>query len=176
MSLFFNVLSSINNPNQQGSVDQLSSVVGSLQDLASSQGIDNSQMVTMLNALGGALQPVLKDQAGALGGAGQLEGVLSKLAGSGSMAMLQAAIPPQIQQEIIQSVAQKTGVNAGMIQSMLPKLLPVITGLLGMGSTKPGVAGKNSLLDAFLNSSGQGNATDLGTVMKFANRFLNAPA
>lgn len=175
MSLFFDVLSSINNPNQKGSVEQLSSVVGSLQELASSQGIDNTQMFAMLNALGSALQPVLNDQAAALGGAGQLESILGKLAGSGSLAMLQSAIPPQIQQEIIQSVAQKTGVNAATIQSMLPKLLPIIVGLLGMGATKPGTAGNNGLLEAFLNS-GQGNATDLGTVMKFANRFLNAPA
>ena len=38
MSLFFDVLSAINNPNQQGSVEQLGSVVESLQQLASRQG------------------------------------------------------------------------------------------------------------------------------------------
>lgn len=47
-------------------------------------------------------------------------------------------------------------------------------GLLSIGA-KPGMAGGgNALLNAFLNSGGSGT-TDLGTVMKFAGRFLNPP-
>ncbi|HIK45938.1 MAG TPA: DUF937 domain-containing protein [Leptolyngbyaceae cyanobacterium M65_K2018_010] len=173
MSLFFDVLSSINNPNQQGSVDQLSSVFGSLQQLAGSQGVNADQMSSMLNALGGALQPALKQQAGTLG-AGQLENLVTQLAGPGGLASLQSAIPPQMQQQLIQAVAQKSGLNAGLIQTMLPKLLPVVMGLLGMGAAKPGRGGGNALLNAFLNTNGAGG-TDLGTVMKFAGRFLNPP-
>jgi hypothetical protein len=47
MSLFFDVLSSINNPNQQGSVDQLGSVFNSVQQLASSQGMNTDQMSSL---------------------------------------------------------------------------------------------------------------------------------
>jgi hypothetical protein len=174
MSLFFDVLSSINNPNQQGSIDQLSSVMTSVQQLAGSQGINTDQMGGILNALGDALQPTLKQQATAMGN-GQLEGMLGKLSGAGGAAALAAAIPPQMQQQIIEAVAQKSGFNAGMIQTMLPKLLPVVIGLLGMGAAKPGaVSGGNPLLKAFLNS-GSANTTDLGTVVKFADRFLNPP-
>jgi hypothetical protein len=173
MSLFFDVLSSINNPNQQGSVDQLGSVFNSVQQLASSQGMNTDQMSSVLNALGGSLQPVLQQQAGSLG-AGQLDGMLSKLSSAGGLAALQSAIPPQMQEQLIQSVAQKSGLNAGMVQSMLPQLLPVVMGLLGMGATKPGASGGNGLLNAFLNS-GKSGTTDLGTVMNFAGRFLNPP-
>ncbi|MGF1570810.1 MAG: DUF937 domain-containing protein [Nodosilinea sp.] len=174
MSLFFDVLSSINSPNQQGSIDQLSSVTSSLQQLASSQGINPDQMSSVLNALGGALQPALKQQAGTMG-AGQLEGMVGKLAGAGGLSALQSAIPPQMQQQLIQAVAQKSGLNAGMVQSMLPQLLPVVMGLLGMGATKPGVAGGgNALLNSFMNSGATGT-NDLGTVMTFASRFLNPP-
>jgi hypothetical protein len=172
MSLFFDVLSSINNPNQQGSIDQLSSVMTSVQQLAGSQGIDNDQMGGLLNALGGALQPALKQQAATMG-TSQLDGMLGKLAGAGGTTALTSAIPPQMQQQIIQTVAQKSGMNAGMVQTMLPKLLPVVVGMLGMGAAKPGVAGgTNPLLKAFLDS-GTPNTTDMGTVMKFAGRFLN---
>lgn len=174
MSLFFDVLSSINNPNQQGSVDQLSSVMTSVQQLASSQGVNNDQMGSLLNALGGALQPALKQQASTMG-ANQLDGILGKLGGAGGAAALASAIPPQMQQQLIQAVAQKSGMNAGMVQTMLPQLLPVVMGLLGMGAAKPGtVGGGNALLSAFLNSGGS-NSGDLGTVMKFAGRFLNPP-
>jgi hypothetical protein len=173
MSLFFDVLSSINNPNQQGSVEQLGSVFNSVQTLAGSQGVNPDQMSSVLNALGGALQPALKQQASTMG-ANQLEGILGQLAGAGGLSALQSAIPPQVQQQVIQAISQKTGMNAGMVQTMLPKLLPVVMGLLGMGAAKPGVGGGNALLNAFLNTSGSG-ATDLGTVMNFAGRFLNPP-
>ncbi|MBD2114472.1 MULTISPECIES: DUF937 domain-containing protein [Cyanophyceae] len=173
MSLFFDVLSSINNPNQRGSVDQLSSVMTSVQQLAGSQGMSTDQMGDVLNALGAALQPTLKQQAATMG-TGQLEGMLGKLSGAGGAAALAAAIPPQMQQ-LIEAVAQKSGLNTGMIQAMLPKLLPVVIGLLGMGAAKPGaVSGGNPLLKTFLDS-GASNSTDLGTVVKFAERFLNPP-
>ncbi|MBD2107782.1 DUF937 domain-containing protein [Nodosilinea sp. FACHB-13] len=174
MSLFFDVLSSINNPNQRGSVDQLSSVMTSVQQLAASQGMSTDQMGGVLNALGAALQPTLKQQAATMG-TGQLEGMLGKLSGAGGAAALAAAIPPQMQQQLIEAVAQKSGLNTGMIQAMLPKLLPVVIGLLGMGAAKPGaVSGGNPLLKTFLDS-GVPNSTDLGTVVKFAERFLNPP-
>ncbi|MFQ4137735.1 DUF937 domain-containing protein [Nodosilinea sp. PGN35] len=174
MSLFFDVLSSINNPNQQGSVDQLSAAMASVQQLAASQGMNTDQMGSILNALGGALQPTLKQQAATVG-TGQLEGMLGKLSGAGGAAALAAALPPQMQQQLIESVAQRSGLNAGMVQTLLPKLLPVVIGLLGMGAAKPGVASSgNPLLNAFLDS-GAPNTTDLGTVMKFAGRFLNPP-
>lgn len=174
MSLFFDVLSAINNPNQQGNVEQLGSVVDSLQQLASHQGLAMEQMTAMLDSLGEALQPVLQDQASALG-VGPLEGLLTKLSGSGSLGLLQVAIPRPIQQEIIQAVAKQTGLQADRIQAMLPQLIPAIMGLLAMGSAKPGTSGQNGLLSAFLEGA-PGQGTDLGTVIKFADRFLNPPA
>jgi uncharacterized protein YidB (DUF937 family) len=174
MSLFFDVLTAINDPNQQGSVEHLETVVDSFQQLASRQGLDMAQMAALLDSLGGALQPVLQDHASALGVVG-LEGLLGKLAGSGSLGLLHIAIPRPIQREIIQAVAQQTGVEADQIQAMLPQLLPAIIGLLGLGSAQPGTSGTNSLLEAFLQSP-PGQSTDLGTVITFANRFLNPPA
>jgi hypothetical protein len=174
MSLFFDVLSSINNPNQQGSIEQLGSVTNSLQQLANAQGMNSDQMTSVLSALGGALQPALKQQAGMMG-SGQLDSIIGQLAGGGSgLASLQSMIPPQMQQQLIQSVAQKSGLNAGMVQSMLPQMLPAVMGLLGMGARKPGQGGGNMLLNSFLDTDRSGNA-DLGDVMKFANRFLNPP-
>jgi hypothetical protein len=183
MGLFFDLLSSINNPDQQGSIDQLSAATNALQQVASTQGIDANQMQSLMTALGGALGPALKQQQGLMGG-GTLENLVGQIASSGlaselgatgfSSTALGSAIPPQIQQQITQAIAQKTGINSGMIQAMLPQLLPAVMGFLNMGSPKPGAGGGNPLLSAFLD--GSSGSSDLGEVMRFAGRFLNPPA
>ncbi|WP_421659312.1 DUF937 domain-containing protein [Leptothermofonsia sp. ETS-13] len=177
MGLFYEVLSAINNPNQQASIDQLSSLSGSVQQLANQHGIDNNTMQTVLSALGGALSPVLRQQAGSQ----SLEGMLGQLAGGNfagtggnfNPSSLVSLIPPQFQEQIIQTVAQKTGLSAGMLQGLLPALLPIVMNFLNMGKSTSGGQGANPLLNAFLDSDRDGD-TDLGDVMKFANRFLNA--
>lgn len=172
MSLFFDVLSSINNPNQQGSVAQLGNAVGGLQQLAASQGIDASQMQSVLSSVGGFLGPALQQQQGVLGGM-QLDNLVGQLGGSGAPATaMQSLLPPQLQQQLVEVVSQKTGLDTGMLQNLLPSLIPIVMGLLNMGSSKPGTGGDNALLSTFLNG---GRNADLGEVFKFANRFLNPP-
>ena len=175
--MFFEVLSAINDPTKQGSIDQLSQVTGIVQQLAKSNGLSDDQMGSIMSALGGALQPALKQQAGALGG-GQLTSMLGQLTGGGgNAAAIQAMIPPQMQQQIAQTIAQKTGMNPALVQAMLPQLITAALGMFKMGATKPGVAaaGGNPLLNAFLDGNRDGS-TDMGDVLKFAGRFLNAPA
>lgn len=171
MSLFFDILSSINDPNQQGSVAQLGNVVGSLQQLATRQGVDATQMQSVLSSVGGFLGPALQQQQGVLGG-GQLENLVGQLGSSGAPATaMQSLIPPQVMQQLVQAVSQKTGLDAETLQNLLPGLIPALMGLLNMGASKSGTGGgNNGLLNAFLNG---GSDTDLGEVFKFANRFLN---
>jgi uncharacterized protein YidB (DUF937 family) len=182
MGLFFEVLSAINNPNQSASIDQLSSLTGSVQQLAAQNGLDVSTTQSVISALGGFLRPVLQQQAGSNAslegilrqvGGGNLGGTVSQLAGGNLGATaLDSLIPPALQQQIIQGIAQKTGLDAGMIQSLLPTLIPVVLNFLKMGNNTSGQGG-NSLLNTFLDSDRDGD-TDLGDMMKFANRFLNA--
>lgn len=172
--MFFEVLSAINNPKQQASIEQLSQVTQSVQQLTSSQGLDNHQMQAMMTALGEALQPALKQQQPQLSDK-QLVNLLGQLSDSNQTTALQSLIPPDLQQQLAQTVAQKTNLNATMLQSMLPQLLPVVMGLFNMGAAKSGTAGnENPILAAFLNGNRAGS-TDLGDVMKFADRFLNGP-
>lgn len=167
--MFFDLLSAINNPNQNGSVAQLESITSSVQQLAQSQGIDPTQMQSVLAVAGGLLGPLLQQQQKSLPGGVDLGNLVGQIAGSGAPATaLQSLFPPQVQQQLIQGIAQKTGLDAGMIQGMLPTLLSTVSGLLNMGGSKEG--GANPLLNAFLTG---GPNTDLGNVLKFANRFLN---
>lgn len=171
MSLFFDLLSSINNPNQQGSVAQLESITNGIQQVAANQGIDSSRLQSILSAVGGFVGPALMQQQ-KLGGANQLAGLVGQLAGGGSATALQSLFPPQLQQQMIQGVASKTGISPNILQGLLPVVLPAILGLLNMGSAKPGTTGTNPLLAAV--AGGDGNV-DFGDVFRMSSRFLNPP-
>ncbi|HEY9644139.1 MAG TPA: DUF937 domain-containing protein [Coleofasciculaceae cyanobacterium] len=184
MGLFFDVLSAINNPNQQANVEQLGSLVNSVQQLSQQTGLDMGTTQNVISALGSAIRPVLQEQSSAMGGQ-QFAKVLSQLGGGGKLGglmgaaggagMLQALIPAQMQQQLAQTVAQKTGLDAAMIQSLIPTLIPIAINFLNMGANKPGTpGGANPLLSAFLDGDRDGD-TDLGDVMKFASRFMNPP-
>lgn len=172
MGLFFDVLSSINNPNQGGSVEQLGQITNSINELATSNGLDASKMQGMMSSLGPMLRPMLQEQM--TGGNNPLEGMMGQLPGGGNFDLggLQSMIPEQLQSQMIGTLAQKTGSDSSVVQSMLPKLLPAVMGLLNMGKTTGGMGGGNPLLKAFLDSDRDGD-TDLGDVFRLANRFIN---
>jgi len=188
MGLFFDVMSAVNNPDQQASIEGLSSMSNAVQQLAGKNGFDPAATQSLLSAVGSALRPALQQQASSVGGTSQLAGMMSQFAGTNplggvmgqgsggnfNMSALQSMIPAEMQQQLINSVSQKTGLNAGMIQSMLPSVLPIVMNFFNMGAPTPGSKGGNPLLSAFLDSDRDGD-TDLGDVMKFAGRFLNAP-
>lgn len=173
MGLFFEVLSAINNPNQQGNVDQLGAIVNAVQQVTG--GVDNSTTQTAMSAITGVLRSTLKQQA-STGGAGALESMISQFSGGAGAGMLPSLLnTPQLQQQVAQVVAQKTGLNPSMVQSMLPGLITAALGFLKIGDGKPGTGSSNTVLDAFLNSDRDGNV-DLGDAFKFASRFFNPPA
>lgn len=175
MGLFFDVLSSINNPNQGGSIAQLSQITGTVNELTTNNGLNPSAMQGIMSSLGPLLRPVLKEQA--TGGNNSLENVMNQFTGGGATGGLggglESIFAGPIQSQITNTIAQKTGLDSSMLQGIVPKLLPVVMGLLNMGKTTGGTGGGgNPLLTAFLDSDKDGDV-DLGDVFKFANRFLN---
>lgn len=173
MGLFFEVLSAINNPNQQGSAEQLGSLMNSVQQLGAGRGINAPTLQTALSAVGSFIQPALKQHA--TGDDRSLNQMVSQLADStAGTGALQSVLTPQLQQQMIQMVSQRTGLSDNTLQSLLPGLLSTAVGFLNMGANKPGVPGSNPVLSAFLNSDRESD-TDLGTVFKFASRFLDSP-
>lgn len=170
MGMFFDVLSAINNPNLQGNVSQLETVVNSVQQFAAQNNIPPATMQTVLSALGGLVQSNMR-QSGGLG-SGQLGNLLGQTLGGSGAAGLQALFPPQVQRQFAQDVAQRTGLDAAMIQAGLPLLLPAVLKLLNMGNPKAGEGGANPLLTMFLDGDRDGD-TDLGDVFQLATRYIN---
>ncbi|MEG3438266.1 DUF937 domain-containing protein [Pannus brasiliensis CCIBt3594] len=186
MSLVFDILSSINSPDRQGSVEQLSAVTNAIGGLAEQNGIDAGTAQAVVSSLGGHLRSVLGEQRATLGegglenqlgqllggGGNPLGGLLGQVMGGGSgAAALSALLPGDKQQQIADDIAAKTGLRSEQILGVLPVLVPAVLGLLNMGKSND-ATGSNSLLQSFLDSDRDGD-TDLGDVLHFANRFLN---
>jgi predicted Kef-type K+ transport protein len=172
MSIFFDVLSAINNPNQQASVSQLGSIVGSVQNLANSYAIEPSQAQSMMSVVGNLIRPVLQQQQSTVGSGGLETLIGQAVASSGGTSALESLISPELMQQFAPIIAQQTGMSPNIVQTALPTFISTVLSFLNMGAPKPGVWGSNSLLTAFLDGDGDGDA-DLGDVMRFANRFLN---
>ncbi len=172
MSIFFDLLSAINNPNQQGNVSQLSSVMNSLQSMTNNRGIQPSQMQSMMSLVGNLIRPELKQQRATMGEA-KFENLIGQAVASGlGTSTFQSLVSPKLMQQISQTVAQKTGISPNVVQTAIPAIVSTLFGLLNMGAPKEGTRGTNSLLNSFLDSDNDGD-TDLGDVLKFASRFLS---
>jgi hypothetical protein len=172
MSLFFDVLSSINNPNQGGSVQQLGQLTNTVNDLSKTNGLNPSAMQGIMSSLGPVLRPALQEQM--KGDSNVLENMMGQVTGGGDVGLgaggLGSMLTGPLQSQVVSGIAAKTGLDSNMLQGIVPKLLPVVMGLLSMG--KPTGGGSNPLVKAFLDADRDGD-TDLGDVFKFANRFMN---
>ncbi|PSF37482.1 DUF937 domain-containing protein [Aphanothece hegewaldii CCALA 016] len=188
MGLFYDILSSINNPELEGDVSSLETLTKTVQDLANNNGIDPSTTQTMISTVGNYLRSTLKDQRSTVGnqqlenlitqasGSNNLDGLLGSLGGlaggTASTALIQSLIPESVQQQMVNSIAQKTGLNAEMIRGLIPVLIPVVLGLLKMGTPKTSsLPGNNPILNSFLDGDKDGDV-DLGDAFKFASRFI----
>jgi hypothetical protein len=177
MGLFFEVLSAINNPNQKATIEQLGSMVGSVQQLATDKNIDASTMQTVMSTVGGFLRPALQQQKN-LGGLDQLQNLIGQVAGGGNaggaggLGMLSTLLAPQLQGQIVEKLAQTTGLSPSILEGVVASVLPGIMGLFNMGGSFPGAKTENALLVSFLDSDNDKDV-DLGDVLKFANRFIN---
>ncbi|MCU0536946.1 MAG: DUF937 domain-containing protein [Hydrococcus sp. Prado102] len=174
MGLFDQVLSAIENPDRQANPDQLGQILGTVQQLASSKGIDPSVTQTVTSVVGQYVRSALQQQR-TTGGNEQIANLIEQFSGTGANpAAVEALFSPQQQQQISQDAASKTGLNADTIKSMLPVLTPIILNLLRSGKQTGTASGSssNSVLNSFLDSDADGDV-DIGDALSFAGRFLN---
>jgi hypothetical protein len=170
MGLFDQILGAIDNPNQQANPDQLSAILNTVQQTASSQGVQPAATNDVMSMLGGYVRSALQQQA-TTGGRGQAEAIVNQFGGtSPSASALQAVFSPTQQQQVAQAISQRTGISSDAILAMLPMLVPVVLNLLKSGARNQ-QGGSNSVLDTFLDADGDGDV-DIGDAMAMAGRYL----
>lgn len=160
MGLFFELLNSINDPKQSGSINQLSGLLNAATTVSKDHNLDSGTMQTVLSAMSGPMRSALQ------GSGGDPMNVLTGLM-SGNPAAISGLFTPQLQQQMVQTVSQKTGISSTILQAAIPMLIPVVLNMFKMGGGSG--LNTNSLFSAFLG----GDRADLGQVMKYADRFLN---
>jgi uncharacterized protein YidB (DUF937 family) len=175
MGLFDQIVSAIDNPNQQANPSQLGSIINTVQQLSNNQGVDSSQTQTVLSVVGGYVRSALQQQQ-ATGGRGNAEAIVNQYSGtSANAAAVQALFSPAQQRQVAEAISQRTGINAETILAMLPTLIPIVLQLLQSGASSQGSQGNgssNSVLNSFLDSDGDRDV-DIGDAISLASRFLN---
>ena len=172
MGLFDQMLGAINNPNQEGSSNQLSNILDTVQKLSGGEGVNTGLTQAATTILGGHVRSALQQKREESGSTGVQE-IINQFAGTTANPLAVASLfsPGQIT-DIVQSISEKTGFGASQIQGLLPTLVPVILNLLKTGNdTQNPEQGSNNVLNSFLDADGDGDV-DIADMMGLASRFL----
>jgi len=140
--------------------------------VATSRGIQPSQMQNIMSVVGNMLRPVLRQQQ-SLPDGNQLQNLISQAASTSTSGVgMQSLLSPQLQQQIVQTVSQTTRISPNVIDAILPTVISSVQSMLSMGSSSGGSVNSNSILHTFLDSDRDGD-TDLSDVLRFGDRFVH---
>lgn len=172
MGLFDQIAGALSNPNQQASSNQLSSILGAVQQLSGNGGGSNNQLV--MSIVGNYVRSALR-QRQSTNGVNQVEQIVNQFAGVGpNPQAVQAVFTPNEQSQVTNDLSQRTGLSGAQIQGLLAIAVPIVLNMLQTGSTTQGVQGRNTVLNTFLDADRDGNV-DMGDAIGMLGRFLNNP-
>ncbi|MBW4615273.1 MAG: DUF937 domain-containing protein [Desmonostoc vinosum HA7617-LM4] len=172
MGIFDQILGAVANPNQQGSLGQLGSIVNTVNQLSNSTGTDPSTIQSVLGVVGNYVRASLRDKQ-ATNGNEEAQAVVNQFAGtSPNPEAVNSLFSPDIQQQVAQTAAQRTGLDAGVIQQILPLAVPIVLNFLQSGASAENLqAGGNPVLSSFLDADGDGDV-DIADAMQMASRYV----
>lgn len=171
MGLFDQIAGAISNPNQQASPNQLSSILGAVQQLSGNSGTASSTNQIAMSIVGNYVRSALQ-QRQSTGGVDQVEQIVDQYAGVGpNPDAVQAVFTPNQQSQVANDLSQRTGLSGGQVQGLLAIAVPIVLNMLQTGSTNQGGQGRNTVLSAFLDADRDGDV-DMGDAMGMVGRFL----
>ncbi|NJM24100.1 MAG: DUF937 domain-containing protein [Richelia sp. RM2_1_2] len=172
MGLFDEVLSAINSPDRQGSMDQIGSILNTVQQLSGNAGTDSSTMESAMGIVGNFVRSSLQEKRVAQGEQ-QAQSIVNQFSGtSPNSQAVNAIFSSGMQQQVAQAIAQRTGLDVNMALQMLPMLVPLVLQFLQSGaSSQNPQSGENSVLHSFLDADGDGNV-DISDAIQLASRFM----
>ncbi|NEP84356.1 MAG: DUF937 domain-containing protein [Okeania sp. SIO3C4] len=172
MGLFDQIVSAINNPYQEASTSQLSSILGTVQQLSGNLGGNSDVTQAAMSMLGGHVRSALQQKREESGDE-EVQAIVNQFAGTNSNPQAVASLFSANQiTEIVQSISEKTGFEFSQIQNLLPTLVPLILNLLKTGNdTQNPNPASNNVLNSFLDADGDGDV-DISDMMGMASRFL----
>ncbi|MDZ8083545.1 MAG: DUF937 domain-containing protein [Nostoc sp. DcaGUA01] len=172
MGLFDQILGAVTNPNQQGSLGQLGSIINTVNQLSDRTGTDPSTIQSVLSIVGSQVRSALQ-QKQATDGNEAAQSLVNQYAGtSPNPQAVDSLFPAGIQQQVAQIAAQRTGLDPGMVQQLLPLAVPLVLNFLQSGANAQNPqAGGNPVLNSFLDADGDGDV-DIADALQMANRYI----
>ncbi|PSB08276.1 hypothetical protein C7B62_17235 [Pleurocapsa sp. CCALA 161] len=171
MNIFNQIVSAIDNPQQEASNNQLSSILDTVQQLSGNYQAKPSAVESAMSIVGSYTKSALQQQRNQ-GGTAQVNQMLNQFGGTqASPQVLSALFGSSQLQSMITQISQRTGLNSQTIQSMLPILVPLVLNLLKTGNQKGNLQGGNPVLNSFLDTDGDGDV-DVSDMMSMASRYL----
>ncbi|NES78828.1 MULTISPECIES: DUF937 domain-containing protein [Okeania] len=172
MGLFDQIVGAINNPNQEASTSQLSSILGTVQQLSGNLGGDSGATQVAMSMLGGYVRSALQQKREESGN-GAVQAIINQFAGTDpNPQAVESLFSANQITGIVQSISEKTGFDLSQIQNLLPTLVPLILNLLKTGNdTQNPNQASNNVLNSFLDADGDGDV-DISDMMGMASRFL----
>ncbi|AKG23400.1 DUF937 domain-containing protein [Calothrix sp. 336/3] len=168
MGLFDQIIGAVTNPNQQGNLEQIGNIIGTVQQLSNNAGTDNSTMQSAIGIVGSYVRSALQEKRDN-GGDEEVENVVNEFGNnSPSSDAVDSLFTPEMQQQVAQTVSERTGLDTGMVQQFLPTLVPMVLNLLKSGASNQG---GNSVLSSFLDADGDGDV-DITDAMQMASRYM----
>ncbi|MEH1833607.1 MAG: DUF937 domain-containing protein [Nostoc sp.] len=179
MGLFDQILGAVANPNQQGSLGELGTIVNTVQQLSDTYGgqsqrtgTDPSTIQSVLSIVGGQVRSALQ-QKQATDGNEAAQTLVNQYAGtSPNPQAVDSLFSPQIQQQVTEVAAQRTGLDAGIVQQLLPLAVPLVLKFLQSGANAQNPeTGGNPVLNSFLDADGDGDV-DIADAIQMASRYM----
>ncbi len=171
MSIFKQILSAIDNPEQEASTGQLGSILDTVQQLSGSYQTNPDTVQSAMSIVGNYTKSALQQQRNQ-GGAAQVNQLLNQFGGTQASPQILSTLFGSSQlSNMIAQISRRTGLDARTVQSMLPILVPLVLNLLRTGNNKGNVQGNNPVLNSFLDSDGDGDV-DLKDMMTMASQHL----
>ncbi|MFN6528284.1 DUF937 domain-containing protein [Nostoc sp. ChiSLP03a] len=172
MGLFDQILGAVANPNQQGSLGEIGSIVNTVQQLSDRTGANPSTIQSVLSIVGGQVRSALQDKQ-ATDGNEATQSLVNQYAGtSANPQAVNSLFSPQIQQQVAEVAAQRTGLDAGIVQQLLPLAVPLVLKFLQSGANAQNPqAGGNPVLNSFLDADGDGDV-DIADAIQMASRYM----
>ncbi|NCJ07164.1 DUF937 domain-containing protein [Synechococcales cyanobacterium C] len=170
--LFDQVVGALNNPNQQANPNQIGSIVGALQQVSNTPGLDANTTQALVNVVGNHVRTALTQQQQS-NNPTQAENLVSRFSGTGANPeAVQCVLGEKETQATIEDGARATGLNPATVQALLPVLIPLVLNFLQTGASTQNQTGSNSVLQSFLQGSGSG--FDMGSALSMASQLLQS--
>jgi hypothetical protein len=172
MGLFDQIIGAVTNPNQQGSLGQLGSIINTVQQVSNSTGTDPSAIQSVLGVVGNYVRSSLQEKQ-ATGGNEEAQALVNEFAGtSPNPEAVNSLFSSDTQQQVAEVTAQRTGLDIGTIQQLLPLAVPLVLNFLQSGANAQNPqAGGNPVLNSFLDADGDGDV-DIADAMQLASRYM----